>query len=135
MSTHSRKRKHASPSHEPNTLSPQNLKSITKTNISLSEQEKKENLEKYINECFEFLRDTSKIKIGRDRNEIENKFVHQIKEINTKLLLKYPDLNKNAKFMAMVKASNTRTFGGKMKKTYKNNNKRRKRRTVKRKCN
>jgi hypothetical protein len=35
--------------------------------------------------------------------------------------------------MAMIKGTNTRTFGGKSKKTYKNNKKYRKRHTVKRK--
>jgi hypothetical protein len=132
MSSHSRKRKHVTQFSEPTSLSPQNLQSITKTNIALSEEEKKKNLDKYINYSFEFLRDTSIIKTGRDRTEREAELVDKIKETNKILLSKYPDLNNNVKFMAMVKGINTRTFGGKMKKTYRK--KYRKRRTIKRKA-
>jgi hypothetical protein len=131
MSTHSRKRKHI-PSPKPSSLSPQNLISITETNTALSEEEKKKNLEKYIKDSFEFLRDTSKIKTGRDRTERETNIVDTIKQTNEKILLKYPELNNNVKFMAMIRGINTRTFGGKFKKTYKNNKKYRKRRTTKR---
>ena len=135
MSTHSRKRKLGTQSPEPTSLSPQSLKSITGTNTALSEQEKKENLEKYIKDSFEFLRDTSKIKSGRHRNERETEIADKIKQTNLKLLSKNPELNNNVKFMAMIRGINTRTFGGKFKKTYKNNKKYRKRRTVKRKIN
>ena len=89
-------------------------------------------LEPYINESFDFLRDTSILKTGHVRDKRKTKVADVIKDINKKLLLKYPELNNNVKFAAMIKGTNTRTFGGKGKKTYKNNNTK-KRRTVKRK--
>lgn len=86
----------------------------------------------YINESFKFLRDTSILKTKHVRNEDDTAHANEIKDTNKKLLLKYPELNNNVKFAAMIKGTNTRTFGGKVKKTYKNNNTK-KRRTVKRK--
>ena len=124
MSSNSRKRNREESSPK-KSLSPEELKSVTKTDIK--------GLEKYINKSFDFLRDTSKLKTKRDRNEIQTKIADTIKDTNTKLLLKHPELKKNTKFMAMIKGTNTRTFGGKSKKTYKNNKKYRKRHTVKRK--
>ena len=129
MSSNTRKRngEESSPkkSLSPEGVSPEELKSVTKTDIK--------GLEKYINKSFVFLRDTSKVKTGENRDEIDTKKAAEIKDKNTKLLLKHPELKKNTKFMAMIKGTNTRTFGGKSKKTYKNNKKYRKRHTVKRK--
>jgi hypothetical protein len=121
---------------EPITLSPENLGSISTTTPESLRKKRLENVETYINETFDFLRDTSIIKTGRERNDRKAKIASIIKETNLKLLSKYPELKNNVKFMAMIKGSNTRTFGGKVK-TYKNNNnnKYRKRRTVKRKFN
>jgi predicted transcriptional regulator len=120
---------------EPITSSPENLGSISTTSPESLRKKRLENVETYINETFDFLRDTSIIKTGRERNERKAKIASIVKETNVKLLSKYPELKNNAKFMAMIKGANTRTFGGKLKKTYKNNNKYRKRRTVKRKFN
>jgi len=128
MSSNSRKRnREESPAKK--SLSPEELKSVTKTDIE--DLEKK--YIKYINESFDFLRDTSKLKTKRDRDERETEIADKIKYTNTKLLSKHPELEKNTKFMAMIKGANTGTFGGKVKKTYKSNKKYRKRRTVKRK--
>ena len=132
MLSHSKKRKLGTQSPQPTSLSPESLKSITGTNTSLSNEEKMENIKKYINDSFEFLRDTSKIKTGRDRDNRENEILGKIEQTNEKILSKYPELNNNTKLMAMKRGRNTRTFGGKGK-TYKNNKKNRKRRTIKRK--
>jgi hypothetical protein len=100
----------------------------TSETTSLSPKEYKEFLEPYINKSFEFLRDTSIVKTGYVRDKCETELADVIKETNKKLLLKYPHLNNNVKFAAMIKGTDTRTFGGKVKKIYKNNNTKKRRR-------
>jgi hypothetical protein len=128
----SKSRKRKLDTSETTSLSPNNSKSRkrkldTSETTSLSPKKIKI-LESYINKSFEFLRDTSIVKTGYVRDKRETELADVVKETNKKLLLKYPHLNNNVKFAAMIKGTDTRTFGGKVKKIYKNNNTKKRRR-------